>query len=378
MKVNYAMNLGVSAWRLYGQRLGIGRYIEYMLKYWNERLAPPERVTIYGHEPLPPNYLDLSACFSSQLVRPKLTNALWENLLLPRHAKDLDVLFCPSYTLPLTYPGRIVLVIHSVDEAQARAHRWWYPYTWGQKYRMSARKADRIIVGDQPTQERVTEQYGVSKDKIDVVSLGVDEAFGPIDDETLLRATRQRYLGADRRYILFAGGLSRRRNIPTLLEAFSVVKKRARIPHSLLLLGPNRANHPINALANNLGIADSVVHSEATFTDHRDIVPVYNAADLFVLPSSSEGFSLTLVEAMACGTPAITVNRAGPGAVAHGYAYTIEEPTVEALSDAIELVLSDASLRQTLRTRELKRAESFSWRQTANQTLNVVRRVAQT
>ena len=78
---------------------------------------------------------------------------------------------------------------------------------------------------------------------------------------------------------------------------------------------------------------------------------------------------------MACGTPAITVNRAGPGEVAHGHAFTIDEPSVRALSDAIELVLTDPSLRQELRAKELKRAKDYSWRHTASRTLDVVRRV---
>ena len=369
------MNIGFSAWRLYGQRLGVGRYIEYLLKYWNESLTPSDRVTIFGHEALPPGYLGLSTQFSSKLVLPKLTSALWENVLLPHHANKLDVLFCPSYTVPLTYSGRSVLVIHSMDEAQAGAQPWWYPYTWGTKYRLGARKADRVIAGDLATRERIIRLYGVAEKQIDVINLGVDDAFVPMDDDALLRETRIRFLGEDRPFILFSGGLSHRRNIPVLMEAFSIVRKRARIPHSLLLLGPNRANIPITALANQFGIADSVVHSSATFTDHRNIVPIYNAADLFVLPSSSEGFSLTLLEAMACGTPAITVNRAGPGEVAHGHAYTIDEPTVGALSDAIELVLTDPSLRQELRAKELKRSKDYSWRETASKTLDVVRRV---
>ena len=284
-------------------------------------------------------------------------------------------MFCPSYTVPLTFSGRCVDVIHSVDEAQAGAQPWWYPYTWGMKYRLGARKAERVIAGDLATKERIIRLYGVAEEKIDVINLGVDDAFVPMDDVALLRETRIRFLGEDRPFILFSGGLSHRRNIPVLMEAFSIVRKRARIPHNLLLLGPNRANIPITALANQFGITDSVVHSSATFADHKSIVPIYNAADLFVLPSSSEGFSLTLLEAMACGTPAITVNRAGPGEVAHGHAFTIDEPSVRALSDAIELVLTDPSLRQELRAKELKRAKDYSWRHTASRTLDVVRRV---
>ena len=95
------MHIGVSAWRLHGQRLGVGRYIEYILKEWNTMLGPADRVTIFTRSPLDMQALGLSSAFTTQILRPAMTNALWENVLLPRAARDVDVLFGPSYTVPL-------------------------------------------------------------------------------------------------------------------------------------------------------------------------------------------------------------------------------------------------------------------------------------
>lgn len=370
------MRLGVSAWRLQGQRLGIGRYIEYLIKYWGKMLAAPDRVIVYTHQPLDEGFSDLPGTIENRLVRPKLTNALWENLLLPRAAAGLDVLFGPSYTLPLAYRGRTVVAIHSVDEA-AGIHSLWHRMTYTQKYRLSALKADIVIANAHSTKERLAEYYGIPREKIEVVWLGVDESFRPIDDPAVLRRTREQYLGSDRPYILFAGGLSRRRNIPALLAAFALLKSRDKIPHCLLLFGPNRGNVPLRELAESLSISDSVVHTDGRFSDHTRLVPIYAAADLFVLPSSSEGFSLTLVEAMSCGTPAITTNRAALGEVANGYALTLEEPTVEALAEAMRSVLGDPALRESLRARGLERARQFRWETTARRTLDILRRVAE-
>ncbi len=369
------MKLGVSAWRLSGQPLGVGRYTEYLLRYWQRMLEPSDDVTVFVCEPWVPNGARRFDRYTFKAVQPRLTNALWENLLLPWHAKGLDVLFGPSYTLPLTYRGRTVAAIHSADEVGKRLPEWRY-LTHEQKHRFAAWKADKVIVNAQSVKEGVMACYGIGPEKIEVIGLAADEAFQPVDDPELLRSTRTKYLGADRPYILFVGGLSVRRNIPTLLTAFSILKKEAKIPHALLLVGPNRANIPVKRLTEKLEIGDSVFHTVGRIADHRELVAVYNAADVFVLPSSSEGFSLTLIEAMSCGTPVITVNRAALGEVAKGYALTLEEPTVEAIAEALHQVLSNSELKQALRTRCLARAREFSWEQTARRTLDVLRKVA--
>ena len=370
------MNIGVSAWRLHGQRMGVGRYIEYLLKHWNAMLLADDRVSLYVHERFNREPLNLSAAFTARIVRPKLKNAIWENLLLPRAARGVDVLFGPSYTLPLTYRGRSVVTIHSVDEAEAGVHSLWYKLTYAQKYRLSARRADKVIVNSRSVGDRVHALYGIPREKIEVIWLGADESFAPIDDADLLCATRRRYFGDDRPYILLAGGLSTRRNVPMLMEAFAALRKRERIPHGLLLVGPNRGNLPLEAIAARLSISDSVVHVDHAFNSHADLAAIYNAADLFVLPSASEGFSLTLAEALSCGTPVITVNRAALGEVAHGYAITIEEPDLEALTDAMRRVLTDPEMSRTLRQKGLERARDLRWDRTAQRTLDVLREVA--
>jgi glycosyltransferase involved in cell wall biosynthesis len=370
------VHIGVSGWRLHGQRLGMGRYIEYQLKYWAPALQPAERVTVYVHEPFEPRSIGLPSTYSARVIRPKLSNALWENLLLPFGARDVDVLFGPSYTLPLTYRGRSVLVLHSVDEAAPGAHTMWHHLTYTQKYRFSARRATRVIATSASTAERAQEVYGIEKEKIDVVWHGVDDAFRPISDDRVLSGVRRQYFGVDRPYVLFVGGLSRRRNVPVLLEAFAEVKHQHKLPHGLLLFGPNRGGHPLQDICKRLGIADAVVQTDGRIASHHDLVPIYGAADTFVLPSISEGFSLTLAEAMACGVPVITVNTASLGEMAHGYGMTIAEPTVPLLADALSRVLTDRELRQRLSAGSLERAKLMRWDVSAHQTLHVLRRAA--
>jgi glycosyltransferase involved in cell wall biosynthesis len=101
-------------------------------------------------------------------------------------------------------------------------------------------------------------------------------------------------------------------------------------------------------------------------------VPIYNAAEVFVHPSLYEGFSMTTVEAFACGAPVIAANRGGLGELAGGYAHMVDDPTEETLAAAIDEVLGDAALRDRLRRRSVERAKDLRWERTARETLSVL------
>ena len=356
--------------------MGVVRYVEYLIKHWVRQLGVDERVTLFVCEALRPTFPPLSPAFDVRVIQPRLTNALWENLLLPGPARSVDVLFGPSYTLPLTSRSRAVVAIHSVNEVLGLGRRAWREFVFSERYRLSARRAARVIVNSESTRQRVHERYHVPLDRIDAIWLGADEVFQPMDDPDRLRATRRQYVGDDVPYVLFVGGLSERRNVPMLIEAFGLLKERHRIPHKLLFVGSNRAGLPLAELAHRFGIANDVIQTDGRFAHHSELTPIYNAADVFVLPSSSEGFSLTLAEAMSCGTPVVTINQASLGEVAYGYALTIDVPEVEALADALYQVISSGDTKRELRAKSLERARAFRWEDTARRTLDVLRRVA--
>jgi len=371
------MNVGVNARRLAGQRLGVGRYIEYLLKYWSELAEPGDAIRVYvrdgeaivnGHSPVPP--------VEGRLIGPKLTGVTWENLVLPLRARD-DVLFCPSYTVPLTYRGASVVAIHSTNEIAPGAHEGSYRFTYSALYRMSARRATHVIVPSQSTLQDLHDLYGIPERKITVVPQGVDETtFVPVDDEERLRAVRNRYFGADRPFLVFVGKLSQRRNIPLLIEAFARLRDQHGIPHGLLLVGPNYVGLPLEELIADHGLSGSVVQTDGRFADHRELVDIYNAAAAYVNASLYEGFSLTLVEALACGTPVVTVNRGALPEIAGDAALVVEEPEIESLSDAIARVIDDAALGDDLRRRGPIRARSFRWEDTARRTWETLLEVA--
>jgi glycosyltransferase involved in cell wall biosynthesis len=371
------VRIGINARRLEGQPLGVARYIEYLLEHWTRLLAADECATLYLREPLPAGRLPDDERYVARVLRPKLSGVAWENTRLPLGIRDVDVFFGPSYSLPLTYRGRTVVAIHSVNEVQAGAHSWSYRFTYAPVFRASARKADRVIVPSQAVRRDLQEAYGIHEERIAVIGQGVDDDFGPVVDEDVLRQTRIEQLGDDRPYVVFVGKLSQRRNIPMLIRAFAeLVKEDGGIPHTLLLFGPNHLGLPIAELVGDLGVEGRVIQSNGVVERHHDLTRIYSAADAYVSASAYEGFSMTAVEAMACGVPVVGVNRAAFGEIVDEAGLLVDEPSVEGLREALRTVLSDARLRGDLSRRGIERARSFRWEELAGDTLEVLREVA--
>lgn len=370
------MRVGVNARRLVGQRLGVGRYIEYLLQHWAACVDAGDSVELFVPEPVGGGGLPDCDRIRSRVLRPRLHGVVWENLVLAPRAHDVDVLFCPSYTAPRTWRGRLVVAIHSANEITPGSHDWRYRFTYSAIYRMSARRADRVIVPSRVVGDDMQALYDIPPERVVVVPLGADAMFRPVDDEARRIATRQRLFGDDRPFVIWVGKLSQRRNIPVLVEAFARAKRREGLPHRLLLFGPNHLGLPIAEHARRLGIADSVVQTDGVLAAHGDLVDIYNSADLYVNPSLYDGFSLPLVEALACGTPVVATDRGALAEIAGDAALVISEPTAEAFADGITRALTDDALRDDLRARGPKRAERFRWRETAARTWDVLADVA--
>jgi glycosyltransferase involved in cell wall biosynthesis len=373
------LQIAFNAQRLAEQRLGVGRYIEYHLRYWQEMLAADERVTVFLRRPLSAGaaaYLRLPASMPVQVLPPDVPGIPWENVSLRWPAMRHDVLFCPAYTAPIGYRGRLVVATHSVNNIHPGAHGWSYQFTHAWLNRHSARRADAVIAASESARDVIADVWRIPTERISVVLQGADDCFVPTRDETTRAAVRTRFFGRDRPYVLFVGKASTRRNIPMLLRAFAKVRREQRIPHGLLLFGPNPDGLPLQRDCEELGITGDVVQTDGIVDDHSELVPVYGSADLFVHPSEFEGWSMTTVEAMSCGVAVIATNRGGLGELAHGHALTLDKPTVDSLADAIARVLGDDALRLELQQKALARGSALRWRATTRQTLDVLRRVA--
>ncbi len=370
------MHIGFNGQRLAGQRLGVGRYVEYLLRHWSAKLRPDDHVSLFLRTELAADLRDLHPRIRPVLLASSLQGIPWETLQLSRRLSKVDVLFGPAYTSPVGFSGRTVVATHSVDEAHPGTHSWTYRNTYSRLYAHCARRAQRVIVPSHWVRDAVIELYGAQEQRVVVIPQGADDSFGPVADRNQLKEVRHRYFGRDRPYILFVGKCSPRRNVPMLLRAFAALRRERKIPHGLLLFGPNQYNLLLEPLCRELGILDDVVQTDGRIAQHSELVPIYSAAEVFVHPSSIEGWSMTTAEAMACGTAVVAANRGGLGELTRGFAKMVDDPSIDSLADAIGTVIENETLRRELQMLSLERARSLRWETLAARALDVVREAA--
>lgn len=283
----------------------------------------------------------------------------------------LDLLHSPDSIPPRFGARRRVITIHDL-------HYLHYPqfmtadsrrYYQGQIAR-AVETADYILVSSHSTLNDLHNLLNVPGEKMTVHMLGVNEIFRPLPD-TEVAQVRQR-LGLPESYILFVGTFEPRKNIPGLLEAYAMLlQNRADIPPLVLVGRRGWLYEAIFARTDKLNLADHVIRLENAAWE--DLPAIYNGASMLVLPSHYEGFGLTALEAMACGTPPIVANRSSLPEVVGEAGLLIDPDSPAQIASAITQIMDNNALCAQLRAAGLARAATFTWRQTAETTLRVYR-----
>jgi glycosyltransferase involved in cell wall biosynthesis len=311
----------------------------------------------------------LESYLKGQALDPVLGNLLLPVLL--KHDR-IDIFHSPFNVLPLIKVCPSLVTIHDLafeiypDEFSFQARVFHKTFT-----PIAARTADIIIVPSTCVEKNIVELYGVSQDKIRVVHEAADKIFKPMDRQESKVKIVQKY-GIKDDFILFIGFARLRRNVPQLLEAFSRLKKQHDIRHKLVIVGRyDSVNTNYPRLVRELDMENDVIHF-ARIVD-EDMPLFYNAAEVFVYPSSYEGFGLPLVEAMACGTPIIASNASPMPEIVGNAGLFVNPFDISQMAQTIYNVLTDEHLCLELRDKSLERAHSFSWKKTAEKTLEAYR-----
>lgn len=390
------MKIAIDCSLVPGPRGGIGQY-SYSLVHALSRIDTVNRYSLYLLFPavnhiLHPEYkkaeLPETANFKViyktipvhfQLLRllwfPGMPGSLREYML---GGLDADVVHSHSYCVPRFRDRRKRLVVTVYDvsvlthpECHTRANRAFCL----RGIKDAVRYADSIIAISEHTKEDLMKYFDAPAELVTVTRLAAGPGYREVKAPEVLRAARDKY-GLPENYILFVGSLEPRKNVRTLLKAYSSLPERFKREFCLVIAGGRGwLNSDIPGVVKDLNISERVRF--AGYIDKDDIAAVYSQAAVFAYPSLYEGFGLPILEAMSCGTPVVTSDASSMPEVAGDAAILVSPTDADGIAAALERVLESAEVREEMREKGLKRAAGFSWEKCAGETLDVYRKVVE-
>jgi glycosyltransferase involved in cell wall biosynthesis len=371
------MILGVNGIRLVRARSGVARAIEAILQVLGDDGSPFSDIRVYAPEPLDPG-VRLPARIRTVVLPTRLPPGLWEQWVLPRAHGSRDVLFCPSYVLPVIARCPTLLIHHGSYEGYADAREVftrWKRLKDRISYPISARRATVLCTVSEHSRRDIAAFYGVEPERIHVVPEGVDtRLFRPNRAPDRVSAWRHRVFGGDVPFVLYVGKPTKRRNLPSLLRAFAAIKREHRVPHRLVLIGSALPGTSFEGLVGALGLSRDVV--TIPYASHAEIADAYNASTMLVYPSSYEGFGMPVLEGMACGTPVITLDNTAFPEFAAGVAMLLPDAREETLARGMMELLTDDRRRAQMAADGPRRAAAYDWRVLAPRYAELLRSIA--
>lgn len=307
---------------------------------------------------------------------------LQRRLLMGRalRAANVDLLHAITpVALPLAAPCPIVATVHDIIPVvcpepglglRARVRRLCDRI----QLRQQLQGADHYIAISEATRRDVTRVFGVAPARITVVHHGVDAT---LFNDRALDGERERIRARHRlpeRWFLSVGSDHYRKNQSRLYDAWRRLS--ASMSEGLVLVGRPIHDgwlHRVEDEARRDGLAGRVRWARDVGDD--ELPALYRHATALVAPSTYEGFGMTVLEGMACGTPVVAARTDAHLEVGGEAALFFEATSVDALAEALGRIAGDESLRRELRARGLARSRRFTWQNAARETAQLYRRI---
>ncbi len=329
---------------------GVQRYAAELLTYLRDEddvrvIAPPQRL---------------------QASRASLH--LWEQAVLPLQLPKQSVLWSPTNTGPLAAPKQVL----TAHDGAVLSHPEWFSasYVMWRRRLLPAllRRAEHVITVSHFAKDHLCAHIPEIASKITVIYNGIDrERFFRAEDSEQQRV-REKYRLSER-FILGLGSRDPRKNFAGLLHAWETSEDSLDDAELVIAGGGARSFQQV----------DFTTHSKRVrllgYVNDDDLAGLYSAARLFVYPSLFEGFGLPVLEAMACGTPVITANTTSLPEVARDAALLVDPRDHDALAHAVVTLWHNTEEQHRLRERGFERVQAFRWRDSAWDTLQLLRSV---
>jgi glycosyltransferase involved in cell wall biosynthesis len=305
----------------------------------------------------------------------------WGGGWLATCLQNPDVIFSPSFhTLQFASSAAKVVTVHDVTPV---AMPIFGPMNIIRKLQFTLRRSvmvsDGIIASSERSKLDLMKVYRLPESKISVVYLGYDPSYFntmvPPGDH--FRSLLQRFK-ISRPFLFHHGVMQPRKNLKRLIEAHRLLLSRnPSLDLDLVLAGPLdwKGEELLESARTCAGPRGEVIFTGAL--PDADLAILLKGATLVVIPSLYEGFCLPMVEAMACGVPTVVANSSCLPEVSGGVLRYFNPDSVDEMAGCVEQVLASSSAQEELASRGVKRAQQFSWRRCAENTLAVLVRLAE-
>ena len=359
---------------------GIGTYIRNLvaalsdLDQHNKYLLSAFRRDIpeFGH--LAPNF--------ETVVYDEPEKHRWEDLTYPWFLKSLapDLVHLPLNDVPLLMRNPYVVTIHDMSSFLFGAQTGIKENLRLYRFRRGSLRADRVIAVSTATRRDVENLLGIRPDRMRLVYSAPDPNFLKHQSEPASREKLRERFQIQYPFVLYAGRIRPHKNIPRLIEAFAVVRGELE-SHPvykdlrLIIIGDEISRNPEVRRAVAQTRTQQVVRFLG-FVPFETLKEFYSAASAFAFPSLYEGFGLPPLEAMATGIPVVTSSVSSLPEVVGDAAMIVNPENVFDIARGIREVLVDEGVRSRLIRSGFAQVRQFSWRRTAEQTLEVYREVA--
>jgi len=366
------MTIGINASSVIALKSGLSFYIvnliEAMAKIDRQHrfvvFCKKSEASTFGS--LPENTKVVANAPASNILR-----LLWEQTILPfvlcRKYK-ITTLFSPNYTCPVFKPGFYSVV--AFHDSSFFAHGYLFAPArriFKHIIRVSTACADRVIAVSGFTKQDI-ERHLKLKDtnKIAVVYNAAHSRFNstPLSQDQIL-AIREKYK-LNGRYILFSGLYEPRKNIPRLIQAFSMICDRVKENLAIAGGGGWWQNQVLEAYENSPAKERIILLG---YVQNSDLPALYKEATLFAFPTLYEGFGISALESVACGTPVLASDNSSlPEVVGHAGVY-VDPFNVSDIAEKLSAVLTNPTLLAELKSKCAEQAAKFSWEKCAKETL---------
>lgn len=299
---------------------------------------------------------------SPQARHPELFK-VWFNFSVTRALRKYkcDAFISPDGYLSLKTKLPQLAVIHDLnfehnpEDLPKSALRYYKKY-----FPLFAHKANRIVTVSNYSKQDIVEHYQVDPAKIDVGYNGASPVFKPLV-KTEIEQTRGKYTDG-KKYILFVGALSPRKNLNRLIAAFDLLHKEENKDLDLLIVGEDL----FKSLQTKI---ESKTKARIHFTGHlsqADLAQVVGAAHIFAFVPYFEGFGIPLLEAMQSGVPCLAANATSLPEVGGDAVLYCDPFDVKAIKNGLVRLDEDDNLRNSLKEKGPQRALQFSWDNSAD------------